>query len=145
MVTMFPAPLKIVQNEGLTIILYETGGGFRQIFTDGRTLPKDPNPTWDGYSIGRWEKDVFVVESSGFNGKTWIDAIGHPHGERLHLTERFRRRDFGHLELQVTIDDPEWYERPWSVTVVLELNPDTELLEDVCLENERDAVHLVGK
>ena len=145
MVTMFPAPLKIVQNPGLTIVLYETGGGFRQIFTDGRALPKDPNPAWNGYSVGHWEKDVFVVESSGFNAKTWIDAIGHPHGERLRLTERFRRRDFGHLELQVTIDDPEWSEKPWTVTVVMELNPDTELLEDVCLENERDAVHLVGR
>lgn len=145
MVTMFPAPLKILQNPGLTIVLYETGGTFRQIFTDGRALPKDPNPTWNGYSVGRWEKDVFVVESAGFNNKTWIDAIGHPHGERLHLTERFRRIDFGHLELRVTIDDPEWYDRPWTVTVVLGLNPDTELLEDVCLENERDAVHLVGK
>jgi hypothetical protein len=145
MVTLFPAPLKVIQNPGLTVILYETGGGYRQIFTDGRALPEDPQPTWSGYSVGRWEQGVFVVESAGFNAKTWIDAIGHPHGERLRLTERYKRRDFGHLELQLTMDDPEWYEKPWSVTVVLELNPDTELLEDVCLENERDAVHMVGK
>jgi len=98
-----------------------------------------------GYSIGRWEKDVFVVETAGFNDKTWLDAIGHPHGEQLRLTERFKRRDFGHLELQMTIYDPEWYERPWSVTVTLEMTPDTELLEEVCLENERDARHMVGQ
>lgn len=145
MTTMFPAPLKIVQNRGLTIILYETRGSYRQIFTDGRPLPKDPNPSWMGYSIGRWERDVFVVETSGFNNKTWLDGIGHPHGEKLRLTERFRRRDFGHIDMQVTIDDEEFYERPWTAAVVLELAPDTDLLEDVCLENERDAQHLVGR
>ena len=145
MVMLFPAPLKIVENPGLTIMLYETNGAYRQIFTDGRALPKDPVPTWLGYSVGRWEKGTFVVESAGFNARTWIDAIGHPHGERLHLTERYRRRDFGHLELQLIIDDPDWYEKPWSVTVVFELTPDNELIEDVCLENERDAPHLVGR
>jgi hypothetical protein len=142
---MFPAPLKIIQNRGLTIILYETRGSYRQIFTDGRPLPMDPNPSWMGYSIGRWERDVFVVETSGFNSRTWLDGIGHPHGEKLRLTERFRRRDFGHIDLQVTIDDEEFYERPWTAAVVLELAPDTDLLEDVCLENERDAQHLVGR
>jgi hypothetical protein len=142
---MQPAPIKIVQNRGVTFVLYETRGMFRQIFTDGRALPKDPNPSWMGYSIGRWENDVFVVETIGFNGKPWLDGIGHPHGERLRVTERLRRRDFGHLELQVTIDDDEYYERPWTVTVALELAPDTELLEDVCLENNRSIEHLVGK
>jgi hypothetical protein len=145
MATMFPAPFKIIQNRGVTVILYETLGAYRQIFTDRRTLPRDPNPAWMGYSIGHWERDVFVVESSGFNAKTWLDAIGHPHGEGLRVTERFRRRDFGHIDLHVTIDDPEWYEKPWTVPVVLEMTPDTELLEDVCLENERDAKHLIGK
>jgi hypothetical protein len=145
MATMFPAPFKIIQNRGLTVVLYETQGAYRQIFTDGRSLPKDPTPAWMGYSIGHWEKDVFVVESSGFNAKTWLDAIGHPHGEALRLTERFRRRDFGHIDLQITIDDVEWYEKPWTVSVVLEMTPDTELLEDVCLENERDVRHMLGK
>jgi hypothetical protein len=145
MTTMFPAPFKIIQNPGLTVILYETRGTYRQIFTDGRALPKDPNPSWMGYSVGRWERDVFVVESAGFNSRTWLDGIGHPHGEQLRLTERFRRRDFGHIDLQVTIDDGEFYERPWTAAVVLELAPDTDLLEDVCLENEKDAIHLVGK
>lgn len=145
MVMMFPVPLKFIQNPGLTVILYETSGAHRQIFTDGRPLPKDPVPTWMGYSIGRWERDVFVVETAGFNDKSWLDAIGHPHGEQLRLVERYRRRDFGHMELQITIDDPQWYEKPWSVSLAFELNPDTELLEDVCLENERDAPHMVGR
>ena len=145
MVMMFPAPFKIIQNRGLIVILYETSGAYRQIFTDGRALPKDPNPAWMGYSIGHWQKDTFVVESNGFNRKTWLDGLGHPHGEQLHLTERYRRTDFGHLRVEITIDDPEWYERPWSVVVVFERNPDTELLEEVCLENERDAAHMVGR
>jgi hypothetical protein len=145
MATMFPAPFKIIQNRGSTIILYETRGAYRQIFTDGRTPPNDPNPAWMGYSIGHWERDVFVVESAGFNDKTWIDGVGYPHGEKLRLTERFHRRDFGHIDLQVTIDDPDWYEKPWAVKVALEMTPDTELLEDVCLENERDVRHMVGR
>jgi hypothetical protein len=144
MANVYPAPYKIVQNPGLTIVLYEALGAYRQIFTDGRALPKDPNPAWFGYSIGRWEGDAFVVETAGFNGKAWIDGIGQPQGEKLRLTERFLRRDFGHIQLQMTIDDPEWYERPWSVTVGLELYPDTELLEDVC-ENQRDARRTAGK
>jgi hypothetical protein len=145
MTIMFPAPFKIIENPGLTVVLYETRGAYRQIFTDGRALPTDPNPAWMGYSVGHWEKNVFVVESAGFNDKTWIDAIGHPHGERLRLTERFQRRDIGHIDLKVTIDDPDWYEKPWTVPVVLEMTPDTDLLEDVCLENERDARHMLGK
>src|SRR5438128_99930 len=91
--------MSIAGAQWLSAILYETRGAYRQIFTDGRKLPRDPNPSWLGYSIGRWERDVFIVESSGFNDKTWLDAIGHPHGEKLRLTETFRRRDFGHIEL----------------------------------------------
>jgi hypothetical protein len=142
---MQPAPIKIAQNRGVTFVLYETRGMYRQIFTDGRPLPKDPNPSWMGYSVGRWDGDVFVAETIGFNDKTWLDGIGYPHGERMRVTERFHRRDFGHLDLEVTIDDEEFYEKPWTVKVVLELNPDTELLEDVCLENERSVPHMIGK
>jgi hypothetical protein len=145
MVMMFPVPFKILQSGELTAILYETNGAYRQIFTDRRALPKDPNRTWMGYSIGRWERDALVVESTGSNAKTWLSGIGHPHGEGLHLTERYRRRDFGYIDLQITIDDSEWYEKPWTVSVIWKITPDTELLEDVCLENERDAVHLGGK
>jgi hypothetical protein len=142
---MQPLPIKIVQTPGVTFVLYENRGMFRQIFTDGRSLPKDLNPSWLGYSVGRWEADDFVVETAGFNDKTWLDGIGLPHGERLRVTERLRRRDFGHLDLQVTIDDDEFYERPWTIMVTLDLTPDTELLEDVCLENERSVQHMIGK
>lgn len=142
---MQPAPIKIAQTSGVTFVLYENRGMYRQIFSDGRPLPTDPNPSWMGYSVGRWEGDVFVVETAGFNDKTWLDGIGSPHGERLRVTERFQRRDFGHLDLQITIDDEEFYLKPWTIKVVLELAPDTELLEDVCLENEKSYQHMIGK
>ena len=140
-----PGPSKIVQNPGVTIILYEAFTTYRQIFTDGRALPQDPNPTWMGYSVGRWQGDSFVVESAGFNDKTWLDNAGHPHTEALRVTERFRRRDFGHLEIEVTIDDPQAYLRPWTVKVEQRLVPDGELLEFVCTENNKDVQHLVGR
>jgi hypothetical protein len=93
------SPFKIIQESDLVVILHEAQGDFRQIFLDGRTLPKDPNPTWMGYSVGRWDGDILVVDSAGFNGKVWLDAVGHPATEALHVTERFRRRDFGRLEV----------------------------------------------
>ena len=139
------APLKIIQEPDLVVILYEAHGQFRQIFLDGRTLPKDPNPTWLGYSVGRWDRDMLVVDTAGFNGKTWLDAEGHPTTDALHITERFRRRDFGHLDLQLTIDDPKAYTRLWSVEMPMQLFADTELLEYVCNENNRDLEHLPGK
>jgi hypothetical protein len=97
---------KIIQESGLLVILYEHFGAFRQIFLDGRPLPKDPNPTWMGYSVGRWEGDTLVVETKGFNGKKWLDQGGHPTTDALRTTERFRRRDFGHLDIEFTVDDP---------------------------------------
>ena len=112
---------------------------------DGRPLPKDPNPTWMGYSIGRWEGDTLVVESTGFVDNNWLDNNGHPGTESLRLTERFRRRDFGHIDLQMTIDDPKAYTKPWTVNVPLQAAPDSELIEYVCDENEKDLQHLVGK
>jgi hypothetical protein len=138
-------PLKIIQESDLIVILYELMSGFRQVFLDGRALPTNPNPTWLGYSVGRWESDVLVVDSAGFNGKTWLDGAGHPSTEALHITERFRRLDFGHLDLQLTVDDPKAYTKPWTVPLQLQLLTDTELLEFVCNENERDLKHLVGK
>lgn len=137
-------PFKFVQNPGLTLILYEQLNQYRQIFTDGRTHPVDPNPTWWGYSIGRWEGDTFVVDSRGFNDQTWLDDSGHPHTEAMRSIERFRRVDFGHMDLEVTIDDPKAYTKPWSVMIHLALMPDTEMIEDVC-DNEKDAPHAVGK
>jgi hypothetical protein len=129
----------------MVLILYEAFATFRQIFTDGRSLPPDPNPSWMGYSVGHWEGETLVVDTAGFNDKSWIDTGGRPHSEALHVTERYRRRDFGHLEIQITIDDPKAYTKPWTVTEVLHLLPDTELLEYVCNENNKDLPHLVGK
>jgi hypothetical protein len=139
------SPWKIVETPGLTMILYESRTIYRQIFTDGRALPKDPNPTWQGYSVGHWEGDTFVVESNGFNGRGWLDTNGHPTTDALHLIERYRRKDFGHLEIEITIDDPKAYAKPWTVTEVAALQPDTELLEYICEENNRDVGHFVGK
>ena len=137
-------PLKIVQDPGLTIFLFEQSTRYRQIFTDGRTRPPVSNPAWLGYSIGKWEGDSFIVDTRGFNDKSWIDDSGRPHTEALHTIERFRRRDFGHMDIEITIDDPKAYSKTWSFPLQFEFLPDTEIIEDVC-ENERDAAHSVGK
>jgi hypothetical protein len=137
-------PFKIVETPGLTILLHEQLNQYRQIFTDGRKHTPDANPTWYGYSIGKWEGDTFVVDSTGFNDRTWLDDSGHPHTDAMRTLERFRRVDFGHMDLEVTIDDPKAYSKPWSVVIPLALMPDTEMIEDVC-ENEKDAAHAVGK
>ena len=140
-----PYPFKIVNSEKMVIILYEAVHSYRQIFTDGRELPKDPNPTWLGYSIGHWEGDDFVAETAGFNNQGWLDNDGRPATDALHVTERFRRKDFGHMDILITIDDPKAYTKPWNVTLPLKLMPDTDLLEYVCNENNKDLHHLVGK
>jgi hypothetical protein len=137
-------PMKIIQTPNLVVILYEYQTIFRQIFTDGRALPEDPNPTWMGYSVGRWEGDNLVVTTAGYNDRTTLDLAGHPHTESLRLTERYHRRDASHIDLQVTFDDPKSYTRPWTLNLQLDLIPDGELIEYVC-ENERDKPHLVGK
>ncbi len=139
------SPFKIMQFPGETVILYESRTIFREIFTDGRPLPKDPNPTWQGYSIGRWEGDDFVVETNGLNDKIWMDTNGHPITEAAHITERFRRHDYGHMDIQITIDDPKAYTKPWTITENPSLLADTDLLESVCEENNKDARHIVGK
>ncbi len=137
-------PMKIVQDPGLTLILYEEFARFRQIFTDGRPFPPVSNPAWLGYSIGRWDGDWFVVDTRGFNDKSWIDDSGLPHTEALHTVERFHRRDFGHMDVEITIDDPLAYTKPWSFPLQFDFLPDTEMIEDVC-DNERDSAHSVGK
>jgi len=136
-------PMKIIQSPELIAVLYEYHTIFRQFFTDGRSLPEDPNPTWMGYSIGHWEGDTLVVNTAGYNDKTTLDLAGHPHTEALRLTERYHRRDVGHLDLKVTFDDPKAYTRAWTIPVEFNLMPDAQLLEYVC-ENERDSQHLVG-
>lgn len=136
------SPFKIVQTKGLTMVLYEGANPFRQIYSDGRKLPVDPNPTWLGYSVGRWEGDTFVVDVAGFNDKARLDGFGHPRSEALHLQERFHRRDFGHMDVQITVDDPKLYTKPFTVKVTEILLPDSDVLETVCNENEKDRAHL---
>ena len=139
-------PFKLIQTPGVLVVLFEECTHYRQIFTDGRTLPIEPSPTWFGYSIGKWEGDTFVVDTAGFNNDgSWLDNGGHPHTDALHVTERFRRPNFGTMEMEVTIDDPKAYTKPWkSTTVHFKLLLDTEIMEHLC-ENEKDAAHLVGK
>jgi len=137
-------PWKIVQTPGIFIVLYENFTQYRQIFTDGRDYPPDRLPTWFGYSLGRWDGDTFVAETVGFNDKAWLDDGGHPRSEAMRTTERFRRRDFGHLEVEFTFDDPKTYTRPWSVTVPFELLADTDIIENIC-ENEKDIPHIYYK
>jgi hypothetical protein len=138
---------KILQMPRELIVLYETSTNdvFREIFTDGRPLPVDPQPSWKGYSVGRWEGDSMVVDTIGFNNRGWIDtAKGRPQTEALHVTERFRRVNAGRMEIGVTIDDPRAYTKPWNVRIEVKLVPDTELMETVC-ENSRGTEHMVGK
>jgi hypothetical protein len=137
----FPGPFKIIQTPGLMAILYEQDT-FRQVFLDGRKQPEDPTPSWMGNSVGAWEGDTLVIHTAGFNDKSWLDASGHAHSEALQLTERFRRRDFGHMEAQITVDDPKTYTKPFTITFNLLLMPDTDLIEYSCAENEKDVSHL---
>jgi hypothetical protein len=136
---------RFVQTPGLIVILYQgtTNSVHRTIFTDGRPLPPDPTPAWMGYSVGHWEGDTLVVETAGFNDRSWLDIEGHPHTEALRVTERFRRRDFGHMDLDMTIDDPKAFTRPFSFKIPKLLVPDTDLLESVC-ENDRSPSHMLG-
>ncbi len=140
-------PFKIVQTPTLIALLYETSSNstFRQVFMDGRPLPRDPQPTWLGYSVGRWDGNTLVVDTTGFNGRAWLDtAKGHPQTDAGHVTERFTRRDLGHMDLEITINDPKAYGKPWSAKLPLTLLPDTELIETVC-ENEKDREHMATK
>ena len=143
---LHPQPRKMIQNPGLIVMIYEGNQGLRQIFTDGRPLPpKGMQPWWYGYSVGKWEGDTLVVETTGFRDDVWLDVNGSPMTEEGKLTERYRRTDFGHLEIIVTVDDPKAYTKPFTVRVNQRLMPDTDLIEFVCGENEKSDAHLVGK
>ena len=132
------APRKLIQTPDVLVILYEASMGIRQVFTDGRKLPgDDPQPWWYGYSVGHWEGDTLVVETSGLRDDGWLDVFGTPLTDAARLTERFRRPSYGRLEVDVTVDDPKAYTRPWTVRVNQRIMPDQELLEFVCLENQR--------
>ena len=133
-----PQYVKIAQSPKLTIVLHEFNASYRQIFTDGRKQLVDPSPSWNGYSVGHWEGDTLVVDSIGFNDRSFLDARGTPHSSDMRVEERFRRIDYGHLEVTVTITDPKTFTKPIKFTEVLEMLPDTDLFEHYCLENEKD-------
>ncbi len=136
-------PTKIVQSPRLIAILYEADDKHRQIYTDGRTLPKEfDQPAWLGYSVGRWERDTLVVETAGFNDKTWLDIMGHPHSDALRVTERYHRRDFGHMDVEMTFDDPQMYTKPFTIKITNELWADSDIFEFFCNENEKDRPHM---
>jgi hypothetical protein len=138
----FPGFRKIVQVPGLLVILNELNATYRQIFTDGRPLPADPNPSWNGYSSGRWVGDTLVVETTGLRDGLWLDTGGSPLTDAARITERFRRVNFGKLEVEITVDDPKAYTRPWTIKLTQPLQPDTEMIDYICQENEKDVPHL---
>lgn len=138
-------PWKLIETPSSVVIIYETFTFWRQIFTDGRELGSNAKPAWMGYSTGRWEGDTFVVTTRGFNGKAWLDQLGRPTTDQLTVTERFTRTHYGHLEIEVTIDDPGAYTAPWGATQVVHLRPGWEPLEFICLENNRDVDSLPGE
>lgn len=141
-----PNPFKILQSADEVVILYEAFTTFRQVFMDGRKLPEEAQqPAWLGYSVGHWDGDTLVIESTGFNDETWLDNAGTPHSEALHVTERYHRRDIGHLDIEVTVDDPGTFLHPFTITEHEHLLPDTTLLEFICSENNKDVSHLVGE
>ena len=140
--TMLSEVTKIVQTPGLTLIMLELDSAVRQIYTDGRPHPVNRNPSWHGYSVGRWDKDTLVVDTVGFNDKAALDVVGHPRSESMRLVERYRRRDAGHLDVEITVDDPVVYTKPFTLKVTHLLQPDTDILEYFCNENEVDRTHL---
>jgi hypothetical protein len=138
--SLLSEPFKIVQSPRLIAVLYEDT--HRQIYTDGRVLPKEfEQPSWLGYSTGKWDRDTLLVETAGFNDKTWLDVIGHPRSEALRITERYHRRDFGHLDAEMTFDDPKMYTKPFTIKVTYELQANSDIFEYFCDENEKDSVH----
>ena len=138
-------PRKVIQSPGVVLLLYETHQGIRQIFTDGRSIPKDdPQPWFYGYSVGRWEGDALVVETKGFRDGGWLDINGSPLTEQGRTIERFTRPNFGTIEIEQTVDDPKAYTRPFTTRLRWQLMPDIEIMEMICLENNQSIHHLVG-
>jgi hypothetical protein len=141
----FPPFRKFLQPPGLFVILSERDVTYRQIFLDGRPLPEDPTPTPNGYSVGRWDGDALVVQTVGFRDGTWLDRNGSPMTDAAKMTERFRRVNYGRVDVELTIDDPKAYTRPWTVTLRQRIVLDTELLDYHCTDNEKDAARMIGK
>jgi hypothetical protein len=143
---LLPEPFKIIHARGVIVMLYEVETTFRQIFMDGRALPKEIGaPSWQGYSVGRWEGDTLVIDTIGFNDVSWLDARGTPRSTEMRIEERIRRIDYGHLELTITMTDPRTFTRPITIKVVAEMLPDTDLLEHYCAENEQDDKRMPGR
>jgi hypothetical protein len=139
--SLLSEPFKILQSPRLIAVLYEDT--HRQIYTDGRVLPKEfAQPSWLGYSTGKWDRDTLLVETAGFNDKTWLDVIGHPRSEALRITERYHRRDVGHLDAEMTFDDPKMYTKPFTIKVTYELQANSDIFEYFCDENEKDSAHM---
>jgi hypothetical protein len=141
---LLPAPRRFIQVPGLLVILYDGINPQRLIYTDGRKHPVDPVPTWMGYSVGTWEGDTLVVDTRGFNDRTWLDAFGHPRTEAMHMVERIHRRDFGHIDVQVTFDDKGAYTKPFTIRYSQTLQPIGDIIEGVCGENEKDRAHIAA-
>lgn len=141
---LLPVPRRFIQLPNLLVILYEGVNPQRMIYLDGRKHVIE-QPAWLGYSVGRWEGDTLVVETRGFNDRTWLDAFGHPRTEAMHIVERFTRRDFGHIDVEMTFEDPGAYTKPFSIRFSQTLTPDTDVIEYVCAENEKDRQHLDGR
>jgi hypothetical protein len=140
-----PAPFKFIQTDDLIAILYESRTIYRQILMDGRPLPTNAEPTWQGYSVGHWDGDALVVDTRGFHENGWLDMAGHPASDQLHVVERFTRPTYGSMNIDITIDDAKTYKKPWTVHQRAHIMPSDELMEHICEENNRDAAHLVGK
>ena len=138
-----PVPFRIVQTEKLVVLVYEAFNLWRQVHLDNREFGDDLNPSWMGYSKGRWEGDTLVVETRGLNGKQWLDHGGLPASDKLTVIERFRRPSYGRLEIELTINDPTYYTKPWNATTTAQLNPSTELFEFICNENEKSRQHMI--
>lgn len=134
-------PFKIIQASRQIAVISGIGDPTRQIYLDGRSLPQDPQPTWMGYSVGTWQGDTLAVETVGITDESWLDSFGHPRSPSMHIREQYRRRDFGHMDLEITLDDPVYYTRPFTLQVKLELLPDNDVMEYVCTDNEKDRVH----
>jgi hypothetical protein len=139
---LLPTMKQIIQTPALLVILDEYNATYRQIFTDGRPLPEDPQPAWNGYSTGHWEADTLVVNSIGYKDDQWLDGAGSALTSAAKVTERFRRPNFGRLEIEITVDDPKAYTKPWTVKIEQEAVVDTGMIDDICLENEKDLPHL---
>jgi len=133
-----PQYLKIVQTPALVVVLHEFNAAYREVYLDGRPLPKDPNPTWNGYSIGHWEADTLVIETNGIRDDMWLDINGSPVTESAKVTERLKRLSFGLMQIEISVDDPKAYTKPWSVTIEMAYQADTPMIEEICMDNEQD-------